>query len=81
MEVDIDKMDPGLASAAIGALGLSGTVEYLNGKLVIYGPANRETIAAQVRQAYSAQVIQSQAKKYGWQLKEVAPFKYQVVRR
>jgi hypothetical protein len=40
-----------------------------------------DTIREQVRQAYSAEVVKSQARKYGWTLKQTAPFKYQVIRR
>lgn len=36
---------------------------------------------ALVKRAYSAEVVKSQAKRFGWQLKEVAPFKYEVMKR
>jgi hypothetical protein len=81
MEVAIDKMDPGLAALALDALGLSGSVQYVNGTLVISGGQNQDWIVGQVRQAYSAEVVKSQARKYGWTLKQTAPFKYQVIRR
>jgi hypothetical protein len=71
MEVAIDKMDPGLAALALDALGT----------LVISGGQNQDWIVGQVRQAYSAEVVKSQARKYGWTLKQTAPFKYQVIRR
>jgi hypothetical protein len=35
---------------------------------------------AEIKRAYSHQVVQSQAKKFGWQMKQVGD-KYQVVRR
>lgn len=36
---------------------------------------------AEIKRAYSAAVVKSQAKRYGWTLKEVAPFKYEVTKR
>lgn len=81
MKVDIGKLDPQLAAAAIQNLGLSGSVQYVNGKLEIYGPANRDTITEQVRQAYSAEVVKSQARKYGWAIKETGNGKFKVIRK
>lgn len=34
-----------------------------------------------IKQAYSGAVVKAQAKRMGWQLKETAPFKYQVQKR
>jgi hypothetical protein len=81
MQVDIGELDPPLAALAIDALGMGGFVQYVNGELVISGSGNVDTIREQVRQAYSAEVVKSQARKYGWTLKQTAPFKYQVIRR
>lgn len=36
---------------------------------------------AEIKKAYSAQVVKSQAKRFGWQLKEIAPYEYQVMKR
>lgn len=36
---------------------------------------------ALVKRAYSGEVVKSQAKRFGWQLKETAPFKYEVMKR
>jgi hypothetical protein len=36
---------------------------------------------AQIKRAYSAEVVKSQARKYGWTLKETAPFQYQITKR
>jgi hypothetical protein len=35
----------------------------------------------EVKRAYSAQVVQASAKKFGWQIKEVAQYQYEVIRR
>jgi hypothetical protein len=79
VQVDIGKLDPTLAAAAIAALGWSGSVSYSNGKLSVRG--NIPDAQEQVKQAYSAEVVKSQAKKYGWQLKQTAPFKFEVVKK
>lgn len=36
---------------------------------------------AEIKRAYSAEIVKSQAKKYGWLLKETAPYQYQVIKR
>ena len=73
--VDIGKLDPVLANAALAKLGVDGT--YSNGKLITRGSVD----VAEFKQAYSAQVVTSQAKKFGWNLKEVAPNKFEVMKR
>jgi hypothetical protein len=79
VKVDIGKMDPGLAAAALTALGWDGFARYSNAQLILKRDvANAEE---QFKQAYSAEVVKSQAKKYGWQLKQTAPFKFEVVKK
>lgn len=82
-KIDIGKLDPSLAAAAIAALGVDCSgVTYSNGKLIVRGGnADLDTLTTQVKQAYAAEVVKSQAKKYGWQLKQTAPFRYEVVKR
>jgi hypothetical protein len=53
--------------------------EYRSGRLTIRG-ANGEQKGKEIRQAYSGEIIRSQAAKMGWQVKQTAPNKYQVVR-
>lgn len=81
--VDIGKVDPGLIDAAIKSLGLSGSVSYSNNRLNISGNLSESEITNKVKQAYSAEVVKSQAKKLGWQLKPhpTTPFKYQIIKR
>lgn len=38
-------------------------------------------VAEKIKAAYSRNVVLSQAKRYGWQMKETGPNKWQVVRR
>lgn len=78
--VDLGKVDPLLINSAIQALGFQDYVSYRGGKLYIRGRDETET-TRQVKQAYSAEVVKQQAKKMGWQLKQTAPFQYQVVKR
>jgi hypothetical protein len=40
-----------------------------------------DEMTAQVKRAYSAEVVKTTAKKYGWTLKETAPYQYQVIKR
>jgi hypothetical protein len=35
----------------------------------------------EIRRSYSAQVIQSQARKFGWQLKKTGAYSYEVTKR
>ena len=37
--------------------------------------------ANEIKRAYSAEVVKSQAKKFGWQIKETGEYQYEVVRR
>lgn len=39
------------------------------------------SMAAKLKQAYGAEIVRTQAKRYGWQLKEVAPYKFEVLKR
>lgn len=34
-----------------------------------------------IKRAYSAEVVKSQAKRFGWQIKETAPFQFEVLKR
>lgn len=36
---------------------------------------------AKVKRAYGAEIVKSQAKKFGWQLKETAPYQFEVLKR
>jgi len=85
-KVDIGKVDGSLINLALRALAdagdiLAGTVAYVNGRLQIRGGLDTAKITAQVKQAYSAQVVQATAKKFGWQIKETSKYKYEVIRR
>lgn len=36
---------------------------------------------AKLKQAYGAETVKATAKKWGWQIKETAPFEYEVIKR
>ena len=40
-----------------------------------------EAVKAEIKQAYGAELLKAQAKRYGWQIKETGKYKYQVVKR
>lgn len=40
-----------------------------------------EKTAALIKQAYSAEIVKAQAKKYNWLLKETAPYTYEITKR
>lgn len=44
-------------------------------------PAQAQKKVAALKQSYGAEVVKSQAKRFGWQLKEIAPFQYEVMKR
>lgn len=89
-DVDLGKVDPTLLAAALNALHLNAVHQgeriyfrngsYQNGTLTLQG-VNVDERTATIKQAYSGQVVRSTAKKYGWQVKEVAQNKFQVVKR
>lgn len=40
-----------------------------------------EQTATTIRRAYGATIVKSQARKFGWSLKEVGPYQYEVQKR
>lgn len=42
---------------------------------------NNAELQAEIKRAYSTEVVKSQAKKFGWQLKEKSPGKFAVIKR
>jgi hypothetical protein len=87
--VELGKVQADLLHAALAGLGLNpltlptgirfagGFYDKATGKMTGTNlPAVNE-----VKRAYSAQVVQASAKKFGWQIKEVAQYQYEVIRR
>lgn len=78
--VELGKVNADLLRIALEGLGIS-YYQYQNGVLTIQGRTIPRDLEAKVKQAYSKQVVLTQAKKFGWQLKEVKPFQYQITKR
>jgi len=69
--------DPGLLMAALTELGQFDTQ---TGQLSVRRNDATE-FASELKQCYSAQIVKTQAKKFGWQLKETAKYQYEIQRR
>jgi hypothetical protein len=50
-------------------------------KLTVSAYDNQEEAMNQIKRAYSAQVVVSQAQRFGWTLKKVSRFEYEMVKR
>jgi hypothetical protein len=78
--VELGNVDKVLLGAAMAQLNLRN-YSYQNGVLVIKGQRASAELTSQVKRAYSSQVVQSQAKKFGWQMKQTGDMQWQVTRR
>lgn len=79
MEIEVGNLDPTLAAAAITSAGLRGT--YLKGSLELRGVSDQNQAKSIFKQAYAGEVIKSQAKKFGWSLRQTSKFEYEVTKR
>ena len=63
--------------------GQTITGQFKNGEVKLTFPEgmNEGDITAEIKRAYSTEVVKTQAKKFGWQLKEKAPGKFVVIKR
>lgn len=94
VSVELGKVNPDLLFNSLKALGLN-PIKWSDNGTIYFGPSSQEyhnpetgetklakgRNAAEIKRAYSAEIIKSQAKRYGWSLKETAPFQYTVVKR
>jgi hypothetical protein len=92
VNVNLGKVDLDLLQKALEAL-FPGTVRRVENLLIRFGNGEsysrergelslrKQETAALIKRAYSAEVVKSQAKKFGWQLKETAPFQFTVTKR
>lgn len=78
--IKLEAAQPELLKAALAALGIT-QFTYQNGVLTIPGRTTNASLIQQVKQQYGKAVVMSQAKKFGWQVKETAPFQYQITKR
>lgn len=83
--VALEKAEPDLLGAALAALGVGNQfIRYdaISGQVVFRKVAGwTAPTTAQIKQAYSAQVVLQTAKKFGWQVKETGKFQYAVTKR
>ncbi len=54
---------------------------FRNGELTITNGSGEAVDQNEIRRAYSAQVVMSAAKRFGWQVKQTSPTQFQVSRR
>ena len=90
--VELGKVNADLLTAALNALGFNarqqglavffngGTYHSNTGELTLSG-GNAEKRTAEIKRAYSAQVVTTTAKKFGWQVKQTGQFQYEVTKR
>lgn len=68
--------------------GITGRVQFRSGwyntqtgQMTLRQSSDGWLQESQVKRAYSAQVVKSQARRFGWALKETAPYQYQITKR
>ena len=85
-------MDHKILMAALNTLGLNprlqgDSIYFVNGvysineKSLEFRGTSVEERTAELKRAYSGEVVKFTAKKYGWQLKQTEPLKFQVMKR
>jgi len=90
--VDLGNVDHKLLMLAMAELKLNprqqgDTIYFQNGvysistKQLDLRGANAEERAAEMKRAYSGEVVKATARKYNWQVKKTAANKYQVLKR
>ena len=78
-QVELGKCEPTLLAEAMKQLGVQNYLHNAKtGTLTMSG--NRQPTLAEVKVAYSRQVVQSQARRYGWKITETAPNRFEVRR-
>lgn len=81
--VDLGKVDRQLLERALFDLGIPATqyqYQASTGRLTLNGRAAAATDIAAIKQSYSKQVVLTQAQKFGWKVKQVGAFKWEVQR-
>jgi len=90
--VDLGKVDPTILTDALNRMGLNaqlspngyirfdgGSYHRITGELTLSG-SNTAARTSEIKQGYSAQVVRSQAKRFGWQVKETGKNQFQVIK-
>lgn len=63
--------------ASVVRFGSQESFDFTTGKITL---AAGRTVA-EVKREYSKQVVLGQAKRYGWMVKETAPYEYEILKR
>lgn len=80
-EIALGKVDQDLLSKAMADLKIRRwNFNAVTNTLFIEGQRSSDELTAKVKVAYSRQVVLSQATKFRWHMKEVAPNKWEVTR-
>lgn len=74
--VDLAKANPDLLKAALQTLGIT-EYTFKNGVVTVQ---NSPVDSAVIKQAYSKQIVISQAKRFGWGIRELADGKLQILK-
>lgn len=95
-QIDMGKLDAPTLTTALNRMGLGatnhqglvsfsgGTYNVATGQLDARSNRrgfNADSLKNNIRKAYSGEVIRSQAKRFGWQVKELGNNKFEVVKR
>ena len=59
----------------------SGRYNCATGQMTVTGYGEESEKLNEIKRAYSAQVVQSQARRFGWTLKQTSKYEYQVLKR
>ena len=90
--ISVPRMQPALRARALATIGaqVRGSYFTLDGHAYQFSEgeltsttasdADLARVAALVKRAYSAQVVKYTAARNGWQVREVAPFQYEVLK-
>ncbi len=65
----------------VGTMSISGDNLQISGYAYTGAEKQAEELANKIRRAYSTEVVKSQAKKFGWQLKQTSENKFKAIRR
>ena len=79
--VELKNADKNLLAIALDLLDIRNWT-YQENVLTIKGMSKISgDLLSKIKQEYSTQIVLSQAKRFGWQMKEIAPKQWEVIRR
>jgi hypothetical protein len=71
---------------------ITGRKAYVSGNIVSWGTGSYNKLTSQltvrsqsdgqqIKRAYSGELVKAQAKRFGWQIKEISQYQYQILKR